>query len=73
MKTIDIDTLVSVCGGAGTISRGEALAWRSGMAQRAPRIGSSGGSLPTRVPGNLSIGEMSAWRSGMDQGGHQKK
>jgi hypothetical protein len=72
MKTIDIETLVSVCGGAGTISLGETLAWRNGMARRAPRTGTPA-PFPTRIPSNTSLGEMSAWRSGMDQGGHQKK
>ena len=72
MKTINIENLSSVCGGAG-ISIGETLAWRNGMTQRGPRTLGSHGPLPTQVPANTSLGEMSAWRNGMGQGGREKK
>ncbi len=73
MKTISIENLDSVRGGAG-ISLGERSAWRSGMAQGAPpRIGAPHGPLPTHIPSNTSLGEMLAWRNGMSQSGRQKK
>ena len=70
-KTITIENLVSVRGGAG-LSLGERSAWRSGMAQRPPRIGAPAGSLPTHIPTTTSLGEMLTYRNGMAQGPGKK-